>query len=213
MNRSGQLSTVRQFAPPLPTSSGQLSDSQLIRRAQCRDSEATATLYKRYYPAVLAYCRARINDSDAAADAASGVIEKMLRGLPYYRDTGVPFQAWLHRIARNHVLDTIRKERTRPVLVDMETLSESGCMSKGFERILHDDVIRVCWTALTDIQRVVLKLRYVEGYDFGSIATAVNRTRAATKSIHFRAIRTLRKALQQTEEADIGAPLLAASRR
>jgi RNA polymerase sigma-70 factor, ECF subfamily len=170
-------------------------DAELIRRAQSRDEEATSILYEVCYPKVLGYCRARLDGFDAAADAATVVIEKMLRALPHYRYTGVPFQAWLNRIARNHILDTVRKEKSRPVIVRTEWLTEIGCVDKGFDNVLHDHTLRTALARLTPVQRRVLELRYVEGYDIESIARAINRRPAAAKSLHFRAIRALRKIL------------------
>src|SRR5579875_2591933 len=89
------------------------ADEALVRRAQA-DAVAFAPLYERYLPRVYRYLYARTHDPDDAADLTQTVFVRALAGLPAYRPRGLPFAAWLFRIARNVATDAHRRRDRRP---------------------------------------------------------------------------------------------------
>jgi RNA polymerase sigma-70 factor (ECF subfamily) len=70
-------------------------DYILIRRAQQSDEDAVASLYRRYVPVITRY----VSDNAVVEDLTADVFLQMAEGLPRYRITGAPFEAWLYRIA------------------------------------------------------------------------------------------------------------------
>ncbi len=65
----------------------------------------------RYSDRLYNYLRARTQSDEDAADLAQQVFVKVLNGLPRYRERGLPFGAWLFRIARNVVVDVHRRRK------------------------------------------------------------------------------------------------------
>jgi DNA-directed RNA polymerase specialized sigma24 family protein len=93
----------------------------------------------------------------------------------------------------------VRKERVHE---GGDRLLERGVTDKGFEQIAQLDYIGIGLLQLTDAQRLVIRMRYLEGYDLRSIALATNRSVEATKSLHHRAIQALRTALSEVDRMD-----------
>jgi RNA polymerase sigma-70 factor (ECF subfamily) len=87
-----------------------VTDAQLVMLAQ-RDRAAFAPLYARYAPVVLGYCRRRLGDPEAAADATSQVFVQVLNALSRCR--GESFRAWLFGIAHNVTTDHLRSRAIR----------------------------------------------------------------------------------------------------
>src|SRR4029453_3188301 len=87
---------------------GRQHERALVRRAQDGDREAFGELYRTHLPAVARLVRFRLGHEDE--DAVSEVFLRAWRGLSSYRDTGIPFAAWLYGIARHVAIDALRKQ-------------------------------------------------------------------------------------------------------
>ena len=181
-------------------------DAYVVERAKLRDDDAISVLYDACYPRVFHFCLARLRDPELASDAASDVFERMLRALPDYRMSGVPFEAWLFRIARNRVIDIVRRT-ARWNEGPINESSVMGVRDKEYERIVDRDLIDRVLSTLNATQRQVIVMRFLDGHDVGAVASAIGRSREATKSIQFRAVAAMRRAL-----LDSGASLRATSR-
>ena len=86
----------------------------LVARAKEGDREAFEQLYRAHLGAVSRLVRFRLGGADE--DAVAEVFLRAWRGLGSYRDTGVPFPAWLYGIARHVAIDELRRRgRVEPV--------------------------------------------------------------------------------------------------
>src|ERR671925_685301 len=101
-----QVSTL-----PLEGACAERDESALVLAAQAEPA-AFGALYHRYVTRVYRYLRVRTASEDDAADLTQQVFLQALDALPAYRARGVPFAAWLFRIARNAVTDYHRRRRT-----------------------------------------------------------------------------------------------------
>src|SRR5213594_4413681 len=86
---------------------GREHERALVRRAQDGDRDAFGELYRAHLPAVARLVRFRLGHEDE--DAVSDVFLRAWKGLSSYRDTGVPFAAWLYGIARHVAIDALRR--------------------------------------------------------------------------------------------------------
>jgi len=75
--------------------------SSLVRRAQQYDNDAIHTIYETYYPKIYNYAFMQMGDVQAAEDLASDVMLKMIEKVHTFKFQGMPFGAWVFRIARN----------------------------------------------------------------------------------------------------------------
>ena len=86
---------------------------ELVRRAQEYDEAALHSLYETYYPKIYNYAFLQMGDVQASEDLAADVMLKMLESIKSYKFRGLPFGAWMFRIARNRLIDLHRRRRRR----------------------------------------------------------------------------------------------------
>ncbi len=176
------------------------SDADLVKRAQGGDVNAFGELYDRHHESIFRYVRLRVPDQGLAEDLTGEVFTRMVTGLPGYRLKGVPFRAWLYRIARNLVVDHYRREKGRlPVsLYQAESLSDTGSNPASIvERKLTLEQVQRALSSLDPSQREVVELRFLSGLSLGEAALTLGKTVAAIKSLQHRGLKALRVALEQ----------------
>jgi RNA polymerase sigma-70 factor, ECF subfamily len=169
---------------------------QLVGAARNRDRDAIARLFDRYYDAVYRYAFARLGNVADAEDAAAETFTAMVRTLPRFRWRGVPFEAWLFRIAMSKVVDVAR-HRTRvrtsgdglvPEAIDLEMEPERVVAVREVRRQLVASIER-----LPRDQRDVVMLRFFAGRSIRETAELLNRSEGAVKQLQLRALRDLRR--------------------
>jgi RNA polymerase sigma-70 factor (ECF subfamily) len=101
-------STVRSDCPPG-------DERELVERAK-RDPEAFGLLYERYVAQIYRYLYYRTGNPQDAEDLTARTFYRALEHLPRYQERGLPFAAWLYRIAHNIVVNWQRDRRRRPVV-------------------------------------------------------------------------------------------------
>ncbi|HEV3000131.1 MAG TPA: sigma-70 family RNA polymerase sigma factor [Solirubrobacteraceae bacterium] len=167
--------------------------TRLVMRAKDGDREAFARLYAGHYDGIRRYLCCALRDVHEAEDAAQDVFVQALRALPRYEPRGYPLRRWLLRIARNVAVDRARRRRAAPA--DPAVL-ESRLHADPADRlgdVLSDHALRAHLARLPQAQRQVIFLRYAVGCDGNELATLTNRTPAAVRQIHHRAIAELRR--------------------
>ena len=182
--------------PPRGDSTIIAPDEALIRRAQEYEESALSELFDMYYPKVYNYGLIQLREVPAAEDLASDVMLRVLESIPRYQSRGVPFSAWVFRIARNRLVDIRRRShRRREVgLVDSIIIAGSGSSPHSMvERAL--DFGEVCYALgqLTKAQEQVIVLRFLKDLDVATVARTLGRSESAVKSIQFRALTALRR--------------------
>lgn len=105
---------------PLPNTSPDdtLPDNELALRART-DPRSFTLLFDRFFRPVYRYFAFRLRNTDDAEDLASETFLKLSLHLKEFEERGVPFSAWLFRIARNTLIDHLRKKR-----IETEPLDE-----------------------------------------------------------------------------------------
>jgi RNA polymerase sigma-70 factor, ECF subfamily len=173
-------------------------DEELIRRIQNGDDDAFRVLYDRYAPAVYRYIRFRVKSDADAEEIVSDVFIRAWKALPKYKWKGVPFNAWLFRIAYNLIVD-----RSRPKKFSFAELS-SWFTSNGhheYELIEDRDVISRAFGSLSYEEQVILYLSFYESYTNKEIAEVIGKTMSATGVAKFRALKRLSQILGNTKNA------------
>ncbi len=174
----------------------------LVARAK-RDPSDFAPLYARYHPLVLAFCRRRLANPEAAEDATSLVFAKALAAIQSVHDDAFP--SWLFTIARRVVVDTYRARPPAASLdgsmmawmADRDPSPEALAIAAE-ERCRLADLI----TTLTPGQRAVIELR-IAGLSGAEIADALGLSLAAVKIQQFRAVARLQTALRVTTPQEV----------
>lgn len=169
---------------------------RLVGAARGRDRDAVAHLFDRYYDAVYRYAFARLGNMADAEDAEAETFAAMVRSLPRFRWRGVPFEAWLFRIAMSKVVDVARhRSRVRPARADVA--ADVADPAAEPERVLALRELRRELVAaierLPQGQRDVLMLRFFGDHSIRETAELLGRSDGAVKQLQFRALSELRR--------------------
>ncbi|MDP9180740.1 MAG: sigma-70 family RNA polymerase sigma factor [Chloroflexota bacterium] len=169
---------------------------EIVRRAQSFDNDAIRQLYEKYFPKIYNYAFMQMGDVQAAEDLASDVMLKMIESIQKYTFRGLPFGAWVFRIARNRLIDLHRRRKRRGEVDLSETLSTALANPQVLaERALERGQLQIALKHLTDEQRQVIVLKFIEGFDNRSVGKIMGRSEGAIKSLQHRALGALRRLL------------------
>jgi RNA polymerase sigma-70 factor, ECF subfamily len=164
-----------------------------VARAKEGDQEALRFLYITYSDNVYGYVRSILRDDYEAEDVTQHVFAKLMTTLVKYDDRGVPFFAWLLRLARNVAIDHLRANRVTPTENVRDPDSSTGM------NIDQVEAVRSALAALPDDQREVVVLRHIVGLTPGEIAERMGRTESAIHGLHHRGRRTFQRALTELD--------------
>ncbi len=174
-----------------------LREFEIVREA-ARDPARFQVLYDKYFAAIFNFIYRRTDDEELAADLTSQTFLKALGGLKKYKFRGVPFSAWLYRIASNEVNRHYRSSRKKLVFSFDESEFEN-LISESTDQVEELDIERITQLMLTmsesDIE--VLELRFFESKCFAEIAFILDITEATAKMRTYRAIEKLRKLMER----------------
>lgn len=153
-----------------------------------RDPARFAELYEDNFYRVYAYIARRVRDRATAEDLTSEVFREALAGIAKFEWQGVPFIAWLLRIASRALADHYA-QGGHEVFDSKAVQSDSTDLERS--AMLHQLVDR-----LPEAQYQVIHLRFVEQKSIREIAEALGRSEGAVKQLQFRAVETLRSLLE-----------------
>ena len=177
------------------------AERQLVDEARV-DPEAFASLYRTYVDRVHAYAYRRTGSTSAAEDICSATFELALRDLNRFRWRPGGFAPWLFRIASNQVIAHYRRE-SRP-----NTERGQRAMAKMHEPLVEDDleqlfegddpVLLEALAGLTPRYQRAVDLRFLVGLDHEDAARAAGMTKPAFAVVLSRALKALRRSLEET---------------
>jgi RNA polymerase sigma-70 factor (ECF subfamily) len=156
----------------------------LIEAAQA-DPARFLDLYDRYFHRVWAYAIRRAADRAEAEDVTSEVFRRALENLRAYEWRGIPFAAWLLRIAANALAQ--RREKA-----GRESWDPPPDMAGPDEELERRVILFQMVERLPDVQRRVIELRYVEEKSLQEMAAELGKTEGAVKQLQRRALESLR---------------------
>jgi RNA polymerase sigma-70 factor (ECF subfamily) len=165
-------------------------DERTLVQAAQADPARFEELYDRYVHRVYGFVSRRVGNRAAAEDITSAVFEQALASLPKFEWRGVPFAAWLIRIAANALTDHWR--RTAREAGDAVEMPDAGEMDAIEQRAILLQLVE----RLPDLQRRVIELRFGEEKSIREIAAALQRTEGAVKQLQLRALENLRKGMR-----------------
>jgi RNA polymerase sigma-70 factor (ECF subfamily) len=169
----------------------------LVAQAQSGDPQAFAQLYDLYSRKIHTYLRYHLNGrADLAEDLSADVFLKALEKLHSYQFSGVPFSAWLYRIAHNHFIDHLR---TQPKKQDLpldqcKTVDDPAAEKALDEALIHQQLPRA-FEGLTREQRRVIEYRFLQDRSIADTAGLMGKPGDAIKQLQVRALRKMRRAL------------------
>ena len=169
-------------------------EEEVLENARQLEESALSTLVKKSYPFVFRYLYYRSVTREDAEDLTSDVFVRVVNSIKGQKGY---FPAWLISIARNLLTDYYRKRgRLRETSLD-EVEEPFADSDKNTKESLHPDDLRKMLNFLTDEQKEVIILRFIEGNTNEEIAKVMNKSIGAIKALQFRALSALRVILKK----------------
>jgi len=178
-------------APATERSTAQADERLLVEAAQ-KDPSRFAELYELHFERVYAFVVRRVSDRAAAEDLTSDVFHKALVHLKTYEWRGVPFGAWLLKIAANAITDLVKRGGREIAYDEPPEISSKPRMEQVEERTKLYQMVN----GLPEDQRSVVVMRFAEEKSIKEIAQAIGRSEGAVKQLQFRAVQNLRQGFE-----------------
>lgn len=187
-------------------------DCKLVEEAIAGSQKAFNELFKKYKDSVFFMLMKMVKNREDAEDLMFESFEKVFSGLRNY-SSQYAFSTWLYKIASNHAIDFMRKQKVNTVSLDYDEVNKEEV---GYIRSLPADVptpqekvskdqraelVREAVASLKDGYRRLVELRYFKEYSYEEIAEELNLPLGTVKAQLFRAHAILQKALEKTELA------------
>ena len=164
----------------------------LVARAQDGDTAAFERLYQHFFAPIYRYTAFRTS-GDVAEDVVAEIFVRAWEKLHRYKPhKGVPFGAWLFRIARHAVIDVYRKDHEVVELSD--DTADPDALNRADASFRQREIVRIVRDALEQLPRryrEVLSLCYIADLSTEDAARVLHLTSGAVRILKFRALRKL----------------------
>jgi RNA polymerase sigma-70 factor (ECF subfamily) len=169
----------------------------LVQRARQGEQEAFAQLYESHFDKIFRYVVLKIRNQAEAEDMTQQVFIKAYESIGSYQSQGVPFTAWLFRIAHNQMVDYVRKQsKKQTVPLDESLQIKDDCdVEHEVEVKIEMEKVVLATAKLTKAQREVISLRFAGGLSITEAAKTMRKSEGAIKALQHSAILALRKTL------------------
>jgi len=176
----------------------EFTEEEVLARASGGDREAFGLLYERYVERIFNYVYYRTGNLHDAEDLTARVFQRAMNHIHKYTDRGVPFSAWLYRIAHNLVANWHRDRGRRQEipLNDVPVLPSKGDHpEKNLVRTQEEGALLKLIRKLPPERQNLLILKFVENLSNAEIGQTLGRSEGAVKSLYHRTLLALRDQL------------------
>ena len=171
-----------------------IQEENILRQSQI-DPQAFKPIYEKYFKKVYLFAYRRMGDRELAADITQQVFLKALKSISRFQFRGVPFLAWLLRIALNECNEFFRKtKRARWVSIDEDSTQFL------YEELTYDNTADDLAAKLPSILRTLkeeelhlIQLRFFEGLAFKDVGEVLQMTENNAKVKTYRTLEKIKK--------------------
>jgi RNA polymerase sigma-70 factor (ECF subfamily) len=173
----------------------ELTDQEVVANASLGDKEAFGMLYERYVGRIYSYIYYRTGNQFDAEDITSRVFYRAMRHIANYQDRGLPFSAWLYRIAHNLVANWHR-DNSRKKEIPLDDSFNVKYIGDHPETALlkneeQENLLQLIRRLPPERQQLII-LKFVEHLPNAEIGLIMGRTEGAIKSLYHRTLLSLR---------------------
>lgn len=177
-----------------------ISDDLALAQATQGDGEAFGVLYDRYVGRIYNYIYYRTGNVYDAEDLTERVFYRALKHIPKYHNRGLPFSAWLYRIAHNLVANWHRDNSRRKEIPLDDGLSQPHHADLPEQELMQSEererLLRIIRRLPPERQQLIL-LKFVDDLSNAEIGQIMGRTEGAIKSLYHRTLLSLRDDLDE----------------
>lgn len=172
-----------------------LTDDEVVVKAVAGDKQAFGVLYERYVGRIYTYVYYRTGNTHDAEDLTARVFYRAIEHISRYRQRGIPFSAWLYRIAHNLVANWHRDRQRRqevPIddVVNLQAKIDPPELTM-MNRMDIDRLMKVIQTLSPERQELII-LKFVQELSNAEIGRIMRRSEGAIKSLYHRTLLSLR---------------------
>ena len=173
-------------------SASAFSDEQVIQQVKNGDTEAYGMLYEQYAEVIFRYVYSHLDNRLDAEDLTEEIFLRAWRALPKYDERGLPFTAFLFRIARNSLIDYYRQKKVVSSLEEMEIQSHEAGPEEATDMRIENHALRETIAELREDYRNVLIFRFLSGLSPEETAQVMQRSVGAVRVLQHRALSALK---------------------
>jgi RNA polymerase sigma-70 factor (ECF subfamily) len=180
----------------------EVTEENAVKRASEGDPEAFTFIYECYVSRIYSYIFYRIGSESDAEDITSRVFYRAFGHIGNYVDKGVPFSAWLYRIAHNLVANWHRDSHRRkevPLEDQMELPAHIDHPERAMEKSQEMESLLKGIRQLSPDRQQLLILKFVEDYSNAEIGEIMGKSEGAIKSLYHRALIALREEMTKID--------------
>lgn len=173
-----------------------LYTEHVLKDAIAGDANAFGILYEYYIDRIYNYVYYRTGNKDDAEDLTERVFIKAMEHINNYKDYGLPFSAWLYRIAHNLVANWHRdNSRRKEIPLDERIVvnSQSEFPENELVHLEEREYLMRIIRNLPDDRQQLLILKFVNHLSNAEIGEILGRTEGAIKSLYHRTLLSLRE--------------------
>ena len=171
------------------------ADERLLIEAAQKDPARFADLYEINFERVYAYIVKRVRDRAETEDLTAEVFHQALANLKRFEWRGIPFAAWLFRIAANLISDRWQRSG-REVTADSRVIESVQASAAEIEEVEWRATLFRLVDSLPTEQRRVVVLRFADQKSIKEVAREVRKSEGAVKQLQFRALSSLRARME-----------------
>ncbi len=182
----------------LPGREGALVTADFLLRAKQKEPAAWSSIYREFSSRIYRYVFVKVQNKQLAEDISETVFLRALEAIDKYEMRGLPFSAWLFRIAHNLIIDQQRRNKgdkelaleevsVGPMGQDPAALAEKG---------IALEQVREAMKQLTKAQQEVVELRFAAELSIAEIAQMMGKNEGAIKALQHSGILALRKIMK-----------------
>jgi len=177
------------------------TDVELLNAARMMDQDALVKIFEHFSSALYKYALNLCNDPVTADHVVGDVFAKLLVQFASGEGPKDNLRSYLYQATYHRIIDETRASQRRAPLEVVDWIRQDGPASYIAleDQILFKQVLRAIQNELTDDQRHVIVLRFLEGFSLRDTATVIGKKEEHVKVIQSRGIAKLRKALEQKE--------------
>jgi RNA polymerase sigma-70 factor (ECF subfamily) len=167
----------------------------LVERAQRGERDALEELYLLHFDRIYSYLHMSVGNRHDAEDLTTQTFLKMLESIKRFRWQSAPFSAWLFRIAHNLAMDHFRATRRwqpEENVPEPPGEEEPSAEAEAMQSIGRQSMLELIEN-LSEEQQQVLTLKFVFNFSNADVATILDKTEGAVKSLQHRALVSLQK--------------------
>lgn len=189
------LATMTQSAAHHKTMEQIQEEMELVKAAQ-KNPRCFEPLYTRYYKSIVAFIYHRLESKEEAFELTSQVFYKALDNLSKYKAQGVPFSAWLFRIASNELNLFFRKNKSaRFVDIDERGAADLMTSMEDTASTVQDEQLFAALQYLEEEEMELIDMRFFEKRSFKEICEITGLNESACKMKVYRILEKLKKKL------------------